>query len=298
MLRMFFPDFRMDSLGWLLPWDFSPTLVLLFIGAIVLFVRGQGVRHVTMARKAFFWSGTVLLYLSMHTQLDYFAERMFFIHRIQHLVLHHLGPLLVMAAFPGSVMRAGLPMSWRYRLRDFRQSALGRVVVRLLTHKILVPVLFVFLVLVWLIPSVQFYSMLDWRLYRLMNWSVVISGFMYWNLILDRRPSPPAAMTPGGRVISPALTMAPQMVAGAIIAFSEYDLYPLFELCGRAVGMSAQTDQTIGGLTMWIPAALVEVIGLLVALGTLMRLSGNGRLRKQDRDARNRERLTIAPANS
>ncbi|MCJ9711011.1 cytochrome c oxidase assembly protein, partial [Bordetella hinzii] len=45
-------------------------------------------------------------------------------------------------------------------------------------------------------------------------------------------------------------------------------------------------DQTIGGLTMWIPAALVEVVGLLVALGTLMRLSAKGRLRRVDRLAR------------
>lgn len=284
----------MDSLGWLVPWHVSPTLIISYGVAIALFVRGQRVHRVTTVRKALFWLGMVLLYLSLHTQLDYYAERMFFMHRIQHLVLHHLGPLLVMAAFPGSVMRAGLPMSWRYRLRDFRQSVLGRALIGLLTHKVLVPVLFVFLVLVWLIPAVQFYSMLDIRLYLLMNWSVVISGFMYWNLILDRRPSPPAAMSPGGRVVSPVLTMAPQMAAGAVIAFSESDIYPLFELCGRAIAMSAQTDQTIGGLTMWVPAALIEVIGLLVALGTLMRLSGKGRLRKQDREARARLRLAGA----
>lgn len=216
----------MDWLEWLIPWEFSPTLVAAFVVAIVLFVRGQRVHHVTAARQWLFWSGMVLLYLSMHTRLDYYAERMFFIHRAQHLVLHHLGPLLVMAAFPGSAMRAGLPMAWRVRLRDFLRTGTGRALAAVLTHKVFVPTLFVFLVLVWLLPSVQFYSMLDWRLYRLMNWSVVISGFMYWNLILDRRPSPPAAMTPGGRVLSPALTMAPQMVAGAVIAFTERDLYP------------------------------------------------------------------------
>jgi len=33
----------------------------------------------------------------------------------------------------------------------------------------------------------------------------------------------------------------------------------------------------IGGLTMWIPAAMTEVIGLMVALRTLMRLSAKGR---------------------
>jgi putative membrane protein len=71
--------------------------------------------------------------------------------------------------------------------------------------------------------------------------------------------------------------MAPQMVAGAIIAFTDRDLYPLFNLCGRAFDMSATMDQSIGGLTMWIPAAMTEVVGLLVALRNVMRLSGSGR---------------------
>ncbi len=267
----------MDWIGWLEPWELSPTLLLCFITCGILFVRGQRVHRVSRSRQCFFWFGLALLYLSLHTMLDYYAERMFFMHRIQHLVLHHLGPLVVMAAYPGQVLRAGLPLAWRRGLRRFNQTLAGRSVVALLTNPIIVPALFIFLVVVWLIPSVQFYSMLDWRLYRLMNWSVVITGFMYWNLILDRRVCPPSAMSPGGRVLSPIVTMAPQMVAGAIIAFTERDLYPLFDLCGRAIPMDAQTDQMIGGLTMWIPAAMTEVIGLMVALRTLMRLSAKGR---------------------
>ena len=267
----------MDWIGWLKPWEASPTLIICFLAAAWLFLRGQRVHHVSRARQIFFWVGMVMLYLSLHTMLDYYAERMFFMHRIQHLVLHHAGPLVLMAAYPGSVLRAGLPMAWRVRLKNFNQTASGRALIALLTNPIFVPALFVFLVVIWLVPSVQFYSMLDWRLYRLMNWSVVITGFMYWNLILDRRPCPPAAMSPGGRVISPIVTMAPQMVAGAMIAFTERDLYPLFDLCGRAIAMEAQTDQMIGGLTMWIPAAMTEVIGLMMALRTLMRLSAKGR---------------------
>ena len=267
----------MDWIGWLEPWEFSPTLLACFLAAGVLFVRGQRVHRVNRVRQWLFWSGMVLLYLSLHTMLDYYAERMFFMHRIQHLVLHHLGPLVVMAAYPGQVLRAGLPLTWRRGLQRFNQTGPGRSVIAILTNPIIVPALFIFLVVVWLIPSVQFYSMLDWRLYRLMNWSVVITGFMYWNLILDRRVCPPSAMSPGGRVLSPIVTMAPQMVAGAIIAFTERDLYPLFDLCGRAIPMDALTDQMIGGLTMWIPAAMTEVIGLMVALRTLMRLSAKGR---------------------
>ncbi|OZI31296.1 hypothetical protein CAL29_25570 [Bordetella genomosp. 10] len=273
----------MELLDWLVPWEFSPTLVALFLAAAVLFVRGGRAHRVSGARKALFWTGWVLLYLSLHTRLDYYAERMFFIHRAQHLVLHHLGPLLLMGAYPGSAMRAGLPLAWRAALRRFNAGNAGRLLIAVLTNKYFIPALFVFLVLVWLLPTVQFYSMLDWRLYRLMNWSVVISGFLYWNLVLDRRPAPPAAMSPGGRVLSPVFTMAPQMVAGAYIALTSRDLYPLFELCGRAIAMPALMDQSIGGLTMWIPAALVEVVGLLIALGTLMRLSGKHRLPERRR---------------
>src|SRR5690606_35237399 len=146
-------DLGMDSLGWLVPWEFSPTLVAAFVVAIVLFLRGRRVHRVTKTRQWLFWAGMVLLYLSLHTRVDYYAERMFFIHRIQHLVLHHLGPLLVMAAFPGSVMRAGLPMPWRIRLRDFLRTSAGRALVAVLTNKYCIPALFVFLVLVGLIPS-------------------------------------------------------------------------------------------------------------------------------------------------
>ncbi|HLU00351.1 MAG TPA: cytochrome c oxidase assembly protein [Burkholderiaceae bacterium] len=269
----------MHLLEWLIPWEFSPLFLFFFLGGAWLFQRGSRVHKVTGWRKALFWSGMVILYLAMHTRLDYYAERMFFIHRLQHLVLHHLGPLLIMGAYPGQVLRAGLPLSWRVRLRDFRRSGTGRGIEAVLTNRILVPFLFVILVVGFLHPTVQFYSMLDWRLYRLMNWSVVISGFMYWNLILDRRPSPPAVLSPGGRVFCPLVTMVPQIIAGAVITFSEYDLYPIFDLCGRAIpGMTAITDQAIGGLTMWVLAGFVEVFGVLYALSTVMRLSEKNRL--------------------
>ncbi|MCC2594951.1 cytochrome c oxidase assembly protein [Pusillimonas sp. MFBS29] len=285
----------MIVIDWLTPWEFSPALLLMFFAGCWLFLRGCRVHRVSFARQLLFWLGVVFLYLSLHTRVDYYAERMFFIHRLQHLVLHHLGPLLIMGAYPGQVLRAGLPMRWRLRLRDFRQTKTGRGLEAVLTNKIFVPVLFVVLVVGFLIPTVQFYSMLDWRLYRFMNWSVVISGFMYWNLILDRRPSPPAVLSPGGRIISPVLTMVPQMVVGAIITFTEYDLYPIFDLCGRAIpGMTALTDQAIGGLTMWVLAGFVEVFGLLFALATLMRLSGKNRLPNKQ-DLLRRKQAVVAP---
>src|SRR5699024_11309335 len=132
------------------------------------------------------------------------------------------------AVLPALSLHDALPISLpgRRLLRQFQRSPVGRFSIALLTNRFLVPLLFVVLVLGFLIPVVQFYSMLDWRLYRLMNWSVVISGVMYWNLILDRRPNPPAAMSPGGMVLSPVITTVPQMITGAVITFTERDIDP------------------------------------------------------------------------
>ena len=60
----------MDWIGWLEPWEFSPTLLLCFLVCGVLFVRGQRVHRVTRVRQWLFWSGMVMLYLSLHTMLD------------------------------------------------------------------------------------------------------------------------------------------------------------------------------------------------------------------------------------
>lgn len=270
----------MTWLEWLTPWEFSPSLLISFFICGLLYWRGTRVHKVQAHRQWLFWLGVLALYLNLHTMVDYYSERMFFIHRIQHLFLHHLLPLLIMLSYPGQVMRAGLPLKWRRKWRDALKTHSGQRIERLFTHPIFVPFLFVFFVIIWLLPIPQFYSMIDWRLYRLMNWSVVISGFMYWNLILDRRPAPPAAMRPWSRVVSPLITMTPQIIAGAYITFASVDLYPIFDLCGRALpGFDALKDQAVGGLVMWVAAGLVETFGIVYALATAVRLSAKGRIR-------------------
>ncbi len=55
----------------------------------------------------------------MHTQFDYYARYMFFVHRGQHLVLHHLGAFLIALANPLPVFAAcagdAASRAWRRR---------------------------------------------------------------------------------------------------------------------------------------------------------------------------------------
>ena len=266
-------------LKWAVPWEFSWVFLATFLLACVLYWRGSRRLRVDFSRQLAFWGGMAIIYLSLHTYLDYYAEHEFFMHRLQQLLLHHLAPLLIVTAYPVSVLRAGLPLRWRvHLLRPLQRSWPWRAVLGVLMNPTVATVLFIVFVLIWLIPDLQTLAMLDWRVYRFMNWTMLISGFAYWSLVLDHRPHPPGRMVAGMRVLSPAITMSPQILAGAIVTFSHTDLYPIFEICGRAFTFNVLTGQMVGGLITWVPAALIESVGGLMALRLWLRLSRNGRL--------------------
>jgi putative membrane protein len=144
------------------------------------------------------------------------------------------------------------------------------VPIHVLQQTVLAAVLFSGTFFFWLIPSVHFHAMIDPHLYALMNWTMVVEGILFWCLVLDPRPSPPARASFGARAALSMVVMFPQIVGGAMIAFDPHDLYTFYDLCGRIYPeWGAHYDQTVGGLIMWIPPAMMSVVALLVVLNML-----------------------------
>jgi putative membrane protein len=273
----------MQLFAWLVPWEPSPTVVIAIAIAAVLYVRGCGIRQVSIWRRLSFWIGLSLLYFALHTRLDYYAEHAFFVHRIQHLLLHHLGPFLIALSYPGSTLYAGMPVAWRRRwLIPSLNWKPVRAVLNVLLHPVVAALLFVGLIYFWLISSVHFNAMLDVRLYRVMNWSMALDGLMFWWLVLDNRPAPPARLAPGTRILLIVAVIPPQILIGAILGLSPHDFYTVYSICGRAfTNISPITDQHLGGLILWIPGAMMSVIGALIALRHWMRLSESAEKRRR-----------------
>jgi putative membrane protein len=292
----------MTLLYWLQPWEPSPTVMIATLVAAVLFVRGKRHARVSLARQLSFWFGLGTLYVVLHTRLDYFFEHEFFMHRAQHLVLHHLGPFFIALAYPGAALRAGIPFTLRQRfVRPALAARPVRVALDFVMHPVVAVTLFVGLIYFWLFSPIHFIAMLDWRLYRVMNWSMVIDGLLFWWLVLDSRPAPPARLSPGKRVLVVIAAIPPQIVLGAYIFFTPHELYPVYSICGRAfTWLSPMRDQQIGGLLLWIPGSMMSVVGALIALRHWMRLSARGRLPQGKRPnvhganhARDKEKQTL-----
>jgi putative membrane protein len=257
-------------LDFLAPWEFSPTTLICSLAAIAIYLRGcalQAADPPGVGRRIAYVGAIVAMYAVMQTRIDYYAQHVFFVHRLQHLVLHHVGPFLLALAAPQAALWKGLPDSLRQRVvLPAARSRPIRAVGRLLFDPFLAPLLFVGAIVIWLLPRLHFDAMLSLPLYQLMNWSMIFDGLPFWWLALDPAPKPPARLGYGARILMLWLVMLPQIAVGAYISLSRHDLYTVYAICGRALPISAIMDQQIGGLIVWIPGAMMSALASLVIL--------------------------------
>ena len=198
----------------------------------------------------------------LQTHFDYMAQHMFFLNRIQHVVMHHIGPFLIALGCAGETIGRGMPP----RLRRIAESRTAALTIRVLQQPVVAVFLFVGLFYFWLVPPVHFRAMIDPRLYALMNASMVLDGLLFWSLTLDPRPRPPARVSYAARFVLAVVVMFPQIALGAVITFSTHDLFPYYDLCGRLFpSLDALADQQIGGIVI-IPPVMMSVIGALLVV--------------------------------
>jgi putative membrane protein len=249
------------------PWDFSWTEFATTAAALWWFgrglARGTPLERPAVWRQTCFLAGLLVLYVVLQTRFLYLSQHMFFLNRVQHLAMHHLGPFLIALGWPGATIRRGMPAPLR-RVIDHRAM---RLALRIVQQPVVAAVLFVGLIALWLLPPVHFVAMIDPQLYAVMNWSMVVDGILFWSLVLDSRPRPPARLGFGVRAILAIGVMFPQILMGSMITFSSRMLYPYYDLCGRVYPtINAMLDQHLGGIVVWIPAAMMSVIGFFVVL--------------------------------
>ncbi len=254
------------ALDLLLPWQFSPTVLLAITLAAALYAHGLNGTAIPAPRlrRIAYFAGLGCVYLALQTACDYYASHMFFVLQLQHFMLHDLGPALLAASAPGATLQFGLPQRARSPLSANRGL---RATLDLLLDVRVAAALYIVSQLVWLLPPIAFEVMLSNRLYRLMNWSTVLCALPFWHLILDPRTHPAARLRLRHRFFVLYLAMVPMTLVSAALAFSQTNWYPVYAVCGRFLPISPVMDQELGGTAMWIPGAALFGLVFFLFIG-------------------------------
>lgn len=245
----------------LLPWEPSPLILVVLAGIALAYLNGARRRVPPARRQVLFWSGWTLFGIALQTHFDYYAEHSFAAGQVQHVLLHHMAPFLIVLARPVETLAAGLPAQTRpFIARLFAWPPLA-----VFGHPAVAGTLFCTLIILWLVPFVHFYAMLDIRLYRLMTLSMAVNGLMFWQVALHGRAPLP------GRMAMLVAVVPPQIATGVALTLAGRVIYPLYGLCGLAFGLTALDDQHLGGMALWLSSGMMSALALLIVLPRLWR---------------------------
>jgi putative membrane protein len=252
---------------WVLKYDIVTVtgLVLLVYG--VGFLRRRNGRNAPVWwRHVAFVAGILVLFVALQSPIDPIAERSFWVHQIQHLLLRMVGPMLIALAVPDGVLTAGLPSVVRRMVLKPLASSVGvHRAMHFLSRPAVVFAVFILSIYFWQIPSIHDAALTEPLLHYTMHVTMIFAGVIFFRVIFDRR-LPPASLGFGYRQVMLVAAIMSTIFLGAITALKSEEWYPAYDLHGRLFAQTGLMDEQIGGFIIWVPGSMMLIIAILLTI--------------------------------
>ena len=241
---------------WLTQWNWQPSIIggtLLIIGLYVYAVGPLREKlhladEVPTRQVVAFLLGVNLMFLSLFSPLDELGDRyLFSAHMLQHLILTFVGPPLMLIGTPGWLIQ---PL-----LRNRTLLRLGKII----TAPFVAFTLFNADFFLWHAPALYDATLVNENLHILEHLTFIVFGVIYWWPIFSPVKEGLPRLSLGGQVFYLFFGAMPSVLLGAGLTFSA-PLYTPYIYAPRIWGISAATDQQLGGLLMWIPVSLLTIV--------------------------------------
>ncbi len=266
-----------------LDWTGGPALAWVLCAALLYWLGGRGTspRPGNRWRTAAFLGGLLAILVAVDSPLDGLADRAFWAHMCQHLLLITVAPPLLALARPWNRMWHGLPLELRRPLaHELVQGrawaplrAAVRVVVRPLPSWLLFNVTFV----AWHLPVLYDAGLESEAIHALQHLTFFATALLFWTRVID---SPPwrSPLSEPGKLAYLASTLLVGWILAIVLAMATSPLYAAYtDVASRPWHLSALTDQQLAAGVMWVPGSLAYTIAIvLVAYRMLEPRSSRG----------------------
>lgn len=232
--------------------------------------REAGAAAAPAWRLASFLGGLGLLLAALVSPIDRLGEQLFVMHMVQHLLVLDVASILLIVGLTRVILR---PVTRRVQ-------ALERAAGPLATPAFAVCA-YVAGMAFWHIPVAYDAALEHPALHALEHVSFGTVGGLYWWHLLSpiRSRHRLGGMGPVAYMFSAKVLVG---LLGILLTFSPDSLYSFYEQRPRYWGMSAVTDQNVGGAVMALQQSLVMGVAMVVLLVR--------QLTESEREAQRRER--------
>lgn len=288
-----------------MPSPLAPPFVLGVLAAL-LYARGRA-RHMRVVsarhragmgwRALAFWTGLLTLVLALDSVIDDQADRYFWVHMVQHVLLMMVvAPLLVLAA-PWLPMWKGLPLSTRRGLGAAYMRSPGwraaRAVGRTLAAPVAVWILFSADIVAWHVPVLYGLTLRSQAAHDLEHFSFLVLAVLFWAQVIESPPLRPR-LDQARRVVYVVAGATVCWLLAIVLTFASSPLYAGYEAAAsRRGGLSALADQQLAAGIMVGPGSIPYAVFVFLVLyrwleGSIAKPSAESdkRLRAADPPAR------------
>lgn len=204
--------------------------------------RGPGV-----ARVAMFATGLAVLLLALCSPVDTLGEeRLFSAHMAQHLAIGDLAALCLVLGVSGPVLRPLLAVDPVRRLR-------------VLLHPAAALALWCASLYVWHLSAAYEAALHHGAVHAIQHASFLAAGVLLWAALLEPLPGP-AWFTSARKLGYLGAAQAAQVVLASVFLWSGRVFYETYATGAPREGLSARTDQALGGAVMLAEATLVMAV--------------------------------------
>lgn len=239
---------------WLTAWNWDPTLVIgaaLIVGLYLYAVGPLRKRHhfepASQGQILAFLLGAGLMFLALVSPLDELGDSyLFSAHMVQHLILTMVGPPLLLVGTP------------EWFIRPIVRNKALFAIARFLTYPAIAFVLFNADFFIWHAPALYNATLENQNIHILEHLTFIIFGLLNWWPIFSPSKDLPR-LSIGGQTLYMFLSGMPIVLLGAGLTFAS-PLYAPYIAAPRVWGISAATDQQLGGLIMWIPGNIIFIV--------------------------------------
>jgi len=267
--------------GDLLPWIGVVAATVGYLAAVRIVNRRHPATRVPGWRIVAWLGGVATIAVALVSALDVYADSLFAVHMVQHLLLAMVAPPLL--AF-------GAPVTLALRVAS---PTLRRAVLLPLLHSRIVkavswpPVGWAFFaVVMWATHFSPIFNaaLENEAVHSLEHLLYLVAGLLFWWPVIGADPVR-WRLSPIGRMAYLAAQMPFNTAVGLAIYFAPTILYPHYASLGRNWGPDPLTDQQLAGIVMWGVGDVILLGALVLAVEAWLRADEKRSRRTRERAA-------------